>query len=93
MAEIQGEEDGAWTGRHGSDLDGHNGNVWILSQEQWKLLKDHKLWGDHENGAGIVGSTVSRQDEGREQREEVITIIQIGNNGVMGQSTGYKDGE
>lgn len=25
MAEIEGEEDGAWTGRQGSDLDGRNG--------------------------------------------------------------------
>lgn len=69
MAEIEGEEDGAWTGRQGSDLDGRNGNVWILSQEQWKLLRDCKLWRDYENGAGIVGSTVSWQKW--KQREQI----------------------
>lgn len=61
MAEIEGEEDGALTGRQGSDLGGRNGNVWIPSQEQWKPLEDCKWRRDYENGAGIGGSTVSWQ--------------------------------
>lgn len=69
MAEIEGEEDGALAGRQGSDLDGRNGNVWILSQEQWKPLEDCKRCRDYENGAGIVGSTVSRQKW--RQREQI----------------------